>query len=1130
MNISAHRSATLNSRILAALILFVPLFAATQDLSRLSVPTDGDVSVEQIQLAISTIETREGLDDETREMVLQHLRDAESQVQNKISAEAMAAGFTAALDSAPADTEKLQATLNAEAAPPPSAESLGIRVDSTLTELEQAQAREVANLAALDARVSELEARIEAQESRPAEARERIDELRRSVEEIIELSAAPPPSGEQQILTEARGLATDLKRAAQNAEINSLEQEVLTHSVRLDLLRAQSSVATRSRVGAASRVDLLRTLVNEKRQLSADLAQQQAAAVELAAAGKHPVVQTLAENNTTITQQLPAVAASIGRTGAALDEVMNEANEIAQGLARSRQRLEVGGLSRVIGRLLLDERRNLPHVSQHRAAVRANSKTLAEIGLAQVQIQEQRRKLTSSDARVEEVMVQVAENVVTEDELASIRSEVVTLLQHQSELLNQADHAYRNYLQVLGDLDVAQRRLLDSVAEYEEFLDQHLIWIPNAPIVGTGDWQAVPPAAAWALSAKSWLSTTGALLASLQEHLAVAIFSLLLFAALVATRRPLAARYKAMSGNVGGLSTDTIGLTLESLAIAAVRALPVPLLLYLIGWSLQQGPQQSDFSNAVSQGILAVAPFLYNLMLFRILCARDGVMRVHFGWQESNLAIIRRQFGRLMALGVPLLFVTVMFYSSDVMTYRVTLGRFAFVALLVIFSLIIHPLAHPDSGVVSSYYARKPDSRFSSLRWFWYVLAVGGPLLIGLAALLGYVYASAILTGALVDTIWLALAIMIVNMSVLRWLALARRRLAWQTALKEREASETETDKESGQETEGELSPAEPKPLDIDAVDQQTRKLIRASLTFVALLAGWGIWSDVLPAFNLLEQVALWSKTIMVDGVETIAPVTLADVLLALVVATVTVIGSRNLPGLMEIAVLQRLTLQPGSHYTINTLLRYTVVSVGIFSVLNIVGWNWSQIQWLVAALSVGLGFGLQEIVANFFSGLIILFERPVRVGDTVTVGQLSGKVSQVRIRATTITDWDEKEIIVPNKSIITEQVINWTLSNPVTRIVIPVGISYGSDVELATKVMDDTLRSLRLVLDKPEPNVYFIGFGDSSLDFELCIYARQIADRRPLMHIVHDAILKALREHGIEIPFPQRDLHILKP
>jgi potassium efflux system protein len=396
-------------------------------------------------------------------------------------------------------------------------------------------------------------------------------------------------------------------------------------------------------------------------------------------------------------------------------------------------------------------------------------------------------------------------------------------------------------------------------------------------------------------------------------------------------------------------------------------------------------------------------------------------------------------------------------------------------------------------------------------------------LLLALAALIGYLYTAAALTGHLIDTFWLVLAIIVVNLVITRWLALTKRKIAWQMALKEREAR-----KASGEEqAEPETPVVERKPLDLDAVDQQSTRLLNAGLFFVGALAAWGIWSEVVPALGVLNEVSLWSQTTMIDGEETIVPVTLADLLLALVIAGVTAVASKNLPGLMEIAVLQRMALQPGSRYAINTLLRYVVVTVGVIVVLNVIGWQWSQIQWLVAALSVGLGFGLQEIVANFVSGLVILFERPVRVGDTVTVGQLTGTVSRVRIRATTITDWDRKEIIVPNKSFITEQVINWTLSDPITRIVIPVGISYGSDAQLAHRVMEETLHAMPLVLDEPPPKVYFVGFGESSLDFKLYVYSRELADRLPLTHAVHQEILGALRKSGIEIPFPQRDLHL---
>ncbi len=442
---------------------------------------------------------------------------------------------------------------------------------------------------------------------------------------------------------------------------------------------------------------------------------------------------------------------------------------------------------------------------------------------------------------------------------------------------------------------------------------------------------------------------------------------------------------------------------------------------------------------------------------------------------------------------------------------------------MIIFSGVVHALLHPTRGVAATYYASRSDQWTSRLRWLWYVLGAGSPSLLALAALIGYLYTAASLTGRLVDTFWLVLAIIVIDLVITRWLALTKRKIAWQMAIKEREARKAEGDEEA----ESEAPAIESQPLDLDAVDQQSTRLLNAGLFFVGAIAAWGIWSGVVPALGILDQVSLWSQTAMIDGEEAIVPVTLADLLLAVVIAGVTAIASKNLPGLMEIAVLQRLTLQPGSRYAINTLLRYVVITIGVIVVLNIVGWQWSQIQWLVAALSVGLGFGLQEIVANFVSGLIILFERPVRVGDTVTVGQLTGTVSRVRIRATTITDWDRKEIIVPNKSFITEQVINWTLSDPITRIVIEVGISYGSDVQLAHRVMEETLLKMPLVLDDPVPKVYFVGFGESSLNFRLNVYSRELADRLPLTHAVHEEILGALRKNNIEIPFPQRDLHL---
>jgi potassium efflux system protein len=242
---------------------------------------------------------------------------------------------------------------------------------------------------------------------------------------------------------------------------------------------------------------------------------------------------------------------------------------------------------------------------------------------------------------------------------------------------------------------------------------------------------------------------------------------------------------------------------------------------------------------------------------------------------------------------------------------------------------------------------------------------------------------------------------------------------------------------------------------------------------------------------------------------------------------TVTLIAARNIGGLLDAMLLGRLALQPDANYAIKTVTRYAIAGVGIVTAANLFGITWSRAQWLVAALGVGLGFGLQEIVANFVSGLIVLAERPIRVGDTVTVGEVTGTVARIRARATLITDFDNKEVLIPNKAFITERVVNWTLSSQVTRVLIKLGVAYGTDTMRAQEVIIAALRSVPLVMHDPPPSVFFVGFGDSALDFEVRVFAEGIDKRLPLTHQVNTAIARALADAGIEIPFPQRDVHI---
>ena len=1118
-----HHRLTKPTAALLLSLLLSSLPAAAQDIVISGVVINEDDTAAQIEAAIGAVEAGQGLDEETRTRVLEHLRVAAASLQTKLNADIAAERFAASLDTAPAQTDALRAMLDVQAPDEETFKSLGVDDSVSLAKLQQRLAKATADLTTVESELAEFRAQVETQVGRPAAVRERIAQLQNERQELGAAAADPVVAGEPQILTNARRVSLHLRRVARGAELNELEQELLSNAARLNLLRAQRDMAFRSQAILQRRADLLRAAMNARQETVEIEARQAALAAAAEASDKHPAVRSLAKENAFLVETLPKGAGDVLQVNAQLAEIKNITRRIERRLARSREHVKIGGLSRTTGRLLVEERRNLPQVSQYRP----RATEIAEVGLALMFIEEQQRELTPLGDSAEQIMADVASDDSGEQDLDSVGDDVRQLLRNQRDFLLRAENNYRSYLQALGDLDLEQRRMLDAAREYKDFLDQNLLWIPSAPIAFKSSWADLNSALKWAAAPDAWRKSFAVLADSLREHIVEAVILMLLLGLSIVARSPLASIHEATNQKIGRLSTDGIGLTITSFVIAMLRALPVPLLLAGMSWFLYEAPDATAFSDTFARALSATAPFLFYTLVLRALSAPDDVFTIHFGWNSESVALVCRQLGRLAIVGAPLVFVTVFMFVSEDATDHTNLGRFMFVPLMVFLALIAHPLVHPRSGLAAAYYGKQPESWISKFRWVWYALVVGTPLELALISILGNVYTSTTLAGLFIESIWFAVGLFVVYMAVLRWLALSRRKLELKILLQKREAQRAE--KEAGTQDAADSEPpvATAEPLDFDAVDQQSRKLLRLGLVLIAAIAAWQIWSEVLPAFTLLEGFSLWSKTALVDGVEIVQPVTLLDLLLALLVVLVSLVASRNLPGFVEIAIPQRLNVEPGSRYAIITLIRYFIIMVGAIVVLNIVGWDWSQIQWLVAALTVGLGFGLQEIVANFVSGIVILFERPVRVGDTVTVGQLSGTVSRIRIRATTITDWDRKEIIVPNKSFITEQVINWTLTDPITRIVIPVGVSYGSDVAEVHRVMEETLPTVPLVLDEPAPKVYFSGFGDSSLDFKLHVYLRQLADRMPMVHEVHNAIFKALRENGIEIPFPQRDLHI---
>lgn len=253
--------------------------------------------------------------------------------------------------------------------------------------------------------------------------------------------------------------------------------------------------------------------------------------------------------------------------------------------------------------------------------------------------------------------------------------------------------------------------------------------------------------------------------------------------------------------------------------------------------------------------------------------------------------------------------------------------------------------------------------------------------------------------------------------------------------------------------------------------------------------------------------------------------VTVQRVLLFVIVLVITSFMARAVRTLMSQRWLTR--MEPAPRYVLARILQYVVWLIGFVIALEALGFSLTTLTVVAGALGVGIGFGLQSVVGNFVSGVVLLFEQPIRIHDRVTVESVEGNVVGINFRSTTIVTNDNISIIVPNSQFINNSVINWSHGDPKVRIHVPVGVAYGSDVALVTETLLAIARETEGVLERPEPEVRFKEFGDSSLDFELLVWTDKAPLHLQLKSRLNYGIDAAFRRNGIQIPFPQRDVHL---
>ncbi|MBQ0742007.1 MAG: mechanosensitive ion channel, partial [Pseudomonas sp.] len=588
---------------------------------------------------------------------------------------------------------------------------------------------------------------------------------------------------------------------------------------------------------------------------------------------------------------------------------------------------------------------------------------------------------------------------------------------------------------------------------------------------------------------------------------------LLVLAALVALHTGYRKRIKqklfTLNEDVGHFRRDTVYHTPKAIALSALKVLPVPVVLAALGLLLSRSDEAGMPVIGAALIKLSIAWFILHL-LYRVLDPKGIAVR-HFRWEANLVHRLHRLTRNLAWIMLPVVLIISLNAEIPEQQTNDVVGRFMMMAGMLLLCVLLGRMMWRSEPLYNS----------RVLHFTAMLVLTLTPLALAGMTYWGYHYTSTKLADRFIDTLYLIVLWMLLEGTVVRNLSVAGRRLAYQRAMAKREAAQNR----EGQENEAGIEIPE---MDIQQINQQSLRLTKLGILMLFGVLVYFVWADLISAAYYLESITLWEYSGGTPENPTTTAMTAGDVLGALLIIAFTVTLARNLPGLLEILILSRMRLEQGSSYAITTLMSYIIVSIGIISGLSALGVSWDKLQWLVAALSVGLGFGLQEIFANFVSGLIILFEKPIRIGDVVTIGELSGTVNRIRIRATTITDFDRKEIIVPNKTFVTDQLINWSLSDTITRVIIKVGVAYGSDLAKTKELLLQAANNNPRVLKEPDaPLVLFLSFGDSTLDHELRIHVRELIDRNMAIDEINREIDRLFEENGIEIAFRQLDVNL---
>ncbi|WP_429110627.1 miniconductance mechanosensitive channel MscM [Aeromonas media] len=952
-------------------------------------------------------------------------------------------------------------------------------------------------------------------ESTGQEYHVRVDELRKQLLQTRSQLDRLSFSNESDRLQEAQQLATRLKEQSLSDRIQMLELEQLSAQQRNDLGKLKLQELN---LAITDEDEWQNSLLNQQNQLRREKTEQALAESERLRrqlTSDLPLLQEQQQQNQALSLQLGALEDQIERVQDEQRGIDTSLSGLSDLVNSVREQLEWLQISNAYGENLRSKLADLPAYFP----LEKLESDIVKARMAKYQYE------TEQDALKDPV--QIRNNLLSGDEITLDRAQravLDNLLKARRQLLTRLNDASDTLIQEQTRLKLLYSRQNSKIDEIREISASHLFWMPDVRPLTPAVLLGVPTALSLLLDPVNWLQLPRAIVENNPMTLTLAGLGLLVLAWCWAKLgRHLVQYSHYIAPRIGKVTQDKFSLTSRLLVRSLLAALPLPAMVLMMR-GLLDGAWQYPFAVAVARGLGEIWFLLLALLVARHLTLEKGILILHFRWPKESVQRVWGQFRTLLLVLIPSFFVQGMANSYQEHAVYDSLGRLAFIIgalwLLLFFARLNRerlPLTWGQADMTKPHLLH---------HFIWNSLMLA-PLLAVLGSLFGYFYTSRILLRQLELSLLAGLGCLLVYYLAHRWMLIQRRRLAFDRAKSKRAEILAQRERDED-DLSSEIPDAVEEPeLDLDTISAQSLGLVRTLLMLGFTMLVVVQWSDLNSAFSFLSSIEVWQVSSKVAGIEQLSAITLQDLMLTAFAFILTVVTARNLPGLMELTLLQHLSLSPGTGFALTTVSKYLVILIGALTGFSMLGIDWSKTQWLVAALSVGLGFGLQEIFANFVSGLIILFEKPIRLGDTVTIRDLTGTVTKIKTRATTIVDWDRKEIIVPNKAFITEQFINWSLSDAITRVKLRIRIGLTQEPKRVQQLLEQCVQESTLVLDTPTPEVFLIEFTDSALIYEIRLYVNNMDHRMPITHEVHSLILEKLNQLGMPLPHQQIDIRM---